>query len=70
MNQGRHPGREATRRSTQQAKAKHPALVHFIHKRILPRLRTKLLARMQANREPASEVQDVHLTATPEGGAA
>lgn len=45
MNQGRHPGREATRRGTQQAQARHPALVNFIHSRILPHLRALMLAR-------------------------
>lgn len=55
MNQGRHPGREATRRTTQRAFAQQPALIHFIHKRILPHLRVKMLARFKAQQAEAKE---------------
>lgn len=62
MNQGRH-----TRRGVQQAQAKHPALVHFIHKRILPHLRQRLLA--QANRVRVEQAQAADIVAT-EGASA
>ena len=44
MNQGRNPGREATRRINQQQQAKLPALVAFVHSRILPHLRQRAIA--------------------------
>jgi hypothetical protein len=43
VNQGRHPGREAARRTLQQTQARYPALVHFFHQRILPRILRKQL---------------------------
>lgn len=58
MNQGRHPGREATRRTNQQQQAKLPALVAFVHSRILPHLRQRVIAgimQRQAERKRALE---------------
>lgn len=68
MNQGRHPGREATRRSVQQASSRHPALIAFIHSRILPHLRKAMLA--HANRERVALMQDAEIDAILKAGAA
>jgi hypothetical protein len=57
MNQGRHPGREATRRVSQQAKAKHPALIAFIHSRILPHLRVSMRAAKSRSLIEAAQAQ-------------